>query len=513
MRTLPLIVLPLLAAPAFAQTPSPSPRTAPRAAWSLVPATTGTPAQRRDTPGTASADRFYVFAGRDGNAGAQSHNALYEFDGTTWTLKTPNTAAPGFPTARGGCCVAWNFTTNKLVVFGGETGSGLVGGPTIPNTFLGDTWEWDPNTNTWTDMTPISPAPTPSARRQAAMAWDPATGGMLLFGGSPVAGTYTNETWLWVGGSWVQINPATVPPVRGQHSLVTRPDFGDVLMCSGVKVNPPAVGANATDVWRWNGADWSLVPTVGHPHSCIANQAVYDPLRKRVVIQGGNGLRVGDTTWSTLWDGSPSGWCSELDCLTNEWKLYGGATHSVTDPVIGRISRYPAAFVPALGKVVKALGQPNGGTLNAVQYQATPVAATSPYGTGCTGPGGALTLVADDRPWTERTWQCTATGLGPLSFGFAMVSLGQLSPGVPLPVLPIPGGGLGCELLVASLDITAGLVPSGGAAAFTLTLPSAQVDPTLPGLAFYVQVAELDFSAGWVGTYATNALACTIGAL
>jgi hypothetical protein len=48
----------------------------------------------------------------------------------------------------------------------------------------------------------------------------------------------------------------------------------------------------------------------------------------------------------------------------------------------------------------------------------------------------------------------------------------------------------------------------GSVQAFQLPIAN---NPALAGMVFYLQVAELDFSAGWVGTYTTNALRCTIG--
>ena len=143
---------------------------------------------------------------------------------------------------------------------------------------------------------------------------------------------------------------------------------------------------------------------------------------------------------------------------------------------------------------------------------AQPLASVVPYGAGCIGPGGALSLTAN-LPWTGHTFSATATGLGPASLGLSVISFNQLFPGAPMALLPIPAGGAGCDLLVATLDLTEILIPAGGVATYNLPLPDLVVDPTLAGLVFYLQVVELDFPAGWVGTYGTNALTCTVGAM
>lgn len=504
-----LVLLPLLAATAMAQ--SPTPMTTPRAHWVNQGQLTGTPTQRRDNFGAASNDRLYVFGGRDANANSTVHNALYSFDGAAWTLHTPDTAAAGFPAPRGGACVAWNFTTGKLVVYGGDTGTGPVGGPVVTTALLGDIWEWDPVTNAWTDMTP--PAGSPAARRFAAMTWDPTTGGMLMFGGdtaiSPVV--CTNETWLWIGGVWTQLLPATVPPVMRQHSMCTRPEFQDIIMLGGIdsSVTPSTIRLG---VWQWTGGDWVNLPTNGTiPHAVNANQAVYDQARQRIVLQGGQGLQTLDPTTYPLYTGSPSSWCSEWDSYTHQWRLYGGATATTNDAVIGRISRYFGGYLPNVGRVCKWGGQNSSGTgtiTGTCWYEATPLASTAVVGAGCASSVGTMALTADNAPWTTRTFQATATGLAPL--GLPLRVLGFQSPAVPISSLH-PAGGAGCDLL-ARTDAVDFLFGSGGTATVGFAIPDLAA---LAGAVLYAQVVQLEFDAlgNLVLVSSSNGLALTIGAM
>jgi hypothetical protein len=145
------------------------------------------------------------------------------------------------------------------------------------------------------------------------------------------------------------------------------------------------------------------------------------------------------------------------------------------------------------------------------------------YGAGCTGPGGALTLGASNLPWTRNktqnpgstVFETVTSGMGPFSIGVGIVGLSQIAPGAfPLVNLTgtVPGPGAGCDLL-ASLDILTAVVPTAGVATMPLDLGDLALDPTLQDLPFYVQMADLDFSAGWIGTYTSNGLACKIGVL
>lgn len=513
-------VLPVLAVSAVAQipTPSPTPRTAPRAAWYLV-TTTGLPTQRRDNPGAANDNTFFVFGGRNGNANSTTHNALFKYDGTSFTTLTADTTAAGFPQARGGAAVAWNFTTNRLVVFGGDSGTGLVGTTAIPVTLLGDTWEFDPATNTWTDVTPV--AGSPSARRFSSMTWDPSTGGMILFGGedaitSPLT-TPRNDSWLFLSGVWIPLSPTTTPPGRRLHSLVTRRDIGDVIMVAGddASVTPQV---RHLDVWRWDGQNWSSVPTNGTiPHGTTAAQAVYDELRQRLVITGGQGISVPNTAgggqYGDLYGGSPSSWSSEFDFATNTWNLYGAATFGTNDTVIGRTSRYFACYLRSTGKVYKVSGQNSSGTGSVsglCEYQANPVASADTYGTGCSGAGGLMSLAADSRPWTGRTVTLTASGFAtsPAGLGFGVVGFSATS--VPLSTL-FPLAGATCDLLVNQVS-TLLLVPSAGTASWQITVPTTT---SLAGLPVKAQALGLEFdsSLNITSLVSSNGVGLVVGAL
>ena len=541
MRKFTFLLLPCLAATAAAQFPVlPSlPLTlgsAPRAAWSSVTSagTTATGSTFRcDNPGAASSSTLYVFGGCLDNNTATTLNDLWALDAVAGTFTQLHDGVVSLaPHARGRAAVAWNATTNRLVVFGGDN---RASGPLPANTILNDTWEYDPSTNTWTDVTPVSGSPSP--RRWAGMAWDPITGGMLLFGGD--TGTAVlSDTWLLLGGSWLPMGPAHVPPARRMAGLVARtnPEFHDVLLCGGEDYTLTGpYGADLyrhLDVWTWNGSDWTKLSdwdwanqTGSFPAGAIANQAVYDPIRRRVVIQGGQGIAANtatNTTYlfgTTTYNGSPTNYTSEFDCLTNSWTLYanpttGTAPYNNTDPVLGRVSRYFAGFVAATGKIYKCGGQDptksgSRPTYNAYEYQATVLGTATAYGTGCTGPGGVLTLTADNEPWTGRAWSGTCTNLGPTSL--AMTLWGTSTAAVPLNLI-LPFAGVGCDLLNTAELIAGPAIPAAGIVQTGLGIPN---DIALAGLQLHTQVADLQFNGlgQWVGLFSSNGVTLTIGAL
>src|SRR5207244_3469791 len=89
----------------------------------------------------------------------------------------------------------------------------------------------------WTQRTP---ATIPSAREAAAMAADRATGRVVLFGGLLQVGntsTVLGDTWTWDGSNWTQQHPATSPPARDYAAMATDPATGHVVLFGGFDVS------------------------------------------------------------------------------------------------------------------------------------------------------------------------------------------------------------------------------------------------------------------------------------
>jgi hypothetical protein len=79
--------------------------------------------------------------------------------------------------------MAYDAATGNVVLFGGGTAS----------TNFGDTWTWDGST--WTKQDAKT---SPPARHSASMAYDAATGNVVLFGGQ--GGVFLGDTWTWGSG-------------------------------------------------------------------------------------------------------------------------------------------------------------------------------------------------------------------------------------------------------------------------------------------------------------------------
>jgi hypothetical protein len=194
-----------------------------------------------------------------------------------WSLQSlsPN------PGPRSGARMAYE-ASGQLVLFGGD------------NSFEGltDTWTYDGSH--WTQQ---FPAMHPTERYGPAMAFDPAIGKVVLFGGSGL-----NDTWTFDGAAWAKGTPATSPSKRYGSAMVYDPAIGKIVLFGG------AVGMfepSLTDTWTYDGSTWTQVPTPVAPSGSYGAGIVYDAAIGKVVLFGGeeSGTIV-DETWTfdgTTW--------------------------------------------------------------------------------------------------------------------------------------------------------------------------------------------------------------------
>ena len=260
------------------------------------------------------------------------------------------------PPARRLASMAYDPASNGLVLFGGDSGGGAD---------LNDTWVWQ--RGDWIEKTP---AMSPSPRERAAMAYDAATGQLVLFGGG--SGDSLNDTWLWNGRTWIQQHPADSPSPRSQASMVYDPATRQLLLFGGGF--GPSIWYG--DTWVWTGTTWKQLSPATSPSPRVGAAVTYDPITHQVVLFGGyanNGTEYNDTwTWSgTTW--------------TNQTTTTGPSTR--VDAAL--------AFNPTIGKVVLF-----GGTID------------------------DYAVLGDTWIWNGTTWTLTNPGTSPDPRGYAQFRVG-----------------------------------------------------------------------------------------
>ena len=135
--------------------------------------------------------------------------------------------------------MAYDGARRRIVLFGGE--ASLNGNKPVA---LGDTWEWDGTQWTMTD------GGGPS-RSKPAMAYDPARGKTVVFGGlDPTTMTYFGDTWEYAGAGWVA-NPAAGPTPR-VSAMAWYAQGEQIVLFGGTSGT-----GTSSDMWTFDGTSWS----------------------------------------------------------------------------------------------------------------------------------------------------------------------------------------------------------------------------------------------------------------
>ena len=139
----------------------------------------------------AGSDRIVLFGGREwgrtdeGKQVGLADTWVLDAATGTWTDASPAQSPP----ARTDHVMVYDAAADRIVVFGGAT---KLGGDV-----LGDTWAYDTDANTWTEM---SPTVSPPGRAGAAAWYDPVTEATFVFGGSADWSSWPSLPWMMLGG-------------------------------------------------------------------------------------------------------------------------------------------------------------------------------------------------------------------------------------------------------------------------------------------------------------------------
>lgn len=190
--------------------------------------------------------------------------------------------------------MTYDAATGTVLMFGGFTQSP---GNLCAFQAGNDTWSW--NGTSWTQL---QPANSPPIRSNAVMAYDGATGKVILFGGAGGVSQPLNDTWSWDGTNWTQLNPRNVPPARLGAGMVYDSALSELVMFGGANNS-----GLLPDTWAWTGTNWSQQRGSG-PSARIFPMMAYDAAHSAVVLFGGGTdnpptcTMNGDTwTWNGKW--------------------------------------------------------------------------------------------------------------------------------------------------------------------------------------------------------------------
>ena len=173
----------------------------------------------------------------------------------------------------------------------------MLGGFSAVSGLPNVTWEYD-----GVDWSQNTTASSPIARLGQAMVYDSARGKVVMFGGHPVGSSMpVNDTWEYDGSNWTQVTTSGSPIARRNHAMVYDSVRGKVVMFGGDRVSVFPGGSSPNpinDTWEYDGVNWALITTTTSPASRFWHAMAYDNARGQVVMFGGlNSVGWSSDTW------------------------------------------------------------------------------------------------------------------------------------------------------------------------------------------------------------------------
>jgi hypothetical protein len=189
------------------------------------------------------------------------------------------TPVPARPVLGFGFSAVYDPAAHQLVTFGGIDSYDA-------------TWLWDGKR--WSLARPSG---GPPGRFNAAAAYDPLTGVVMLYGGRLGPGQVVDDTWAWDGRTWRELDGGTGSPPLGEGSVMAWDDDLSEL----VLVNSNGQGNGQT--WTWNGSRWVRQARGDLPSGASVIGMAADPVTRELL--GVSCCLTGNGSASTLaWDGA-----------------------------------------------------------------------------------------------------------------------------------------------------------------------------------------------------------------
>ncbi|TFH29844.1 MAG: hypothetical protein E4G98_03145 [Promethearchaeota archaeon] len=212
---------------------------------------------------------------------------LYHLVNQSWERLFPN-SSPGKRINHG---MIYEPETHRIILFGGML---------IPSyDRVGDTWAFDPATNTWTELTPTNSPPILS---DPAMYYDSDAQKVILFGGYLQDDTHSDETWAFdpATDTWERLTTSTPPEPRYGHSMVYDSSAHLGILFGG------RIAALSGETWSFNSSSgvWHEIITssILNPIRRYWFAMTFDPNLSQTILFGGDNeqspLRALGDTWS-----------------------------------------------------------------------------------------------------------------------------------------------------------------------------------------------------------------------
>lgn len=176
---------------------------------------------------------------------------------------------------------------DRVVLFGGDNNN--------TTTRLSDTWIF---TDRWRAVTATT---GPSERSLGQLAYDPAGGRVLLYGGFGATSGSLADTWAFDDG-WTRLEQNSAPGRRSGHRMVLDERTGQVVLFGGVSQE-----VTTAETWVFDTDGWRALQTPRAPPGRRDFGMIYHPERSSILIVGGAD-EYQARVFEDAWELTESGW-------------------------------------------------------------------------------------------------------------------------------------------------------------------------------------------------------------
>jgi N-acetylneuraminic acid mutarotase len=229
----------------------------------------------------SKANQVILYGGETGDYKLESsYNGetwAYDVATNTWKEMKPVTS----PGPRAFAALAYDAESDRIILFSGGTRA--------HRWVTDDTWAYDFNTNTWTQMK----AKGPTGIMGMPMEFDSESDRIILFGGYNVPGDKLyQDTWAYDYNTdtWTKMDPKTIPPGRNLNAMTYDSQTDRIIMWGGdtwTYSNPNAPKDDSVWAYDYNSDAWEEMKAVPAPADRPAGTISYDAKAGVTILYGG----------------------------------------------------------------------------------------------------------------------------------------------------------------------------------------------------------------------------------
>ena len=261
--------------------------------WSEI-TTSGGPSGRFNFQMAYSVDHQKIVVFSAAQTSSSADTWVYDVQQNSWELKRPDPS----PVQRGDAGFVYDESNKVFIMYGGLS-------DVNPERTLDETWVYDIDENTWTEMTPEN---SPPRMYGGDLVYDSLNQKVLLWGGNIRDGGMLDEFWCYdyQTNTWTRIETNPKPRGRYWFQMTFDQDIGKVVIFGG----SPGGDAKLGDTWLYDYTrnEWTQINSSDNPSARDHSRMVYDSEIGKVVLFGGtSGFHE---TWDDTWI---------LDTVNGEW--------------------------------------------------------------------------------------------------------------------------------------------------------------------------------------------------